>query len=74
MLMLTMFVMTLGTIDVGLLPTCARIGSVAPLLLVTLGIAQGGTSGVSVQLIVPALITLTATLFVRESRHAPLDS
>jgi MFS transporter, MHS family, shikimate and dehydroshikimate transport protein len=41
MLMLTMCVMALGTFGIGLLPTYERIGLWAPILLISLRIAQG---------------------------------
>jgi MHS family shikimate/dehydroshikimate transporter-like MFS transporter len=47
-------------------------GGLAPILATTLTQSFGGTAGVSVLLILLALITLTATLFARETRDLPL--
>lgn len=48
-------------------------GGLAPILAASLTGAIGGTAGVSVLLIVLALITLAATVMARETRLAPLD-
>ena len=59
--------------SVGFQLAAAIGGGLSPVLAAGLEGFMGGTSGVSVLLIVLALITLTATLFAPESRHATLD-
>ena len=47
-------------------------GGLAPILATTLTSSMGGTAGVSILLILLALITLTATLFARETKGVAL--
>ena len=47
-------------------------GGIAPLIATALTSRTGGTAGVSIMLILLAMITLAATLFARETRDAPL--
>jgi len=47
-------------------------GGLAPVLATSLTNSMGGTAGVSILLILLALITLTATLFARETKDAAL--
>ncbi len=47
-------------------------GGIAPLLATALASRMGGTAGVSVMLLLLALLTLIATLSARETRDAPL--
>src|ERR1700736_6618203 len=45
MLVLTLFIMGLATFCIGLLPTYATIGILAPILLIVLGVGLGGEWG-----------------------------
>lgn len=47
-------------------------GGFAPIIATALAAAMGGTAGVSVMLILLALVTLTATFFARETKDDPL--
>jgi MHS family shikimate/dehydroshikimate transporter-like MFS transporter len=47
-------------------------GGFAPIIATWLAIAFGGTAGVSVMLILLALVTLIAALFAHETKDAPL--
>jgi MHS family shikimate/dehydroshikimate transporter-like MFS transporter len=47
-------------------------GGLAPILATSLTNSMGGTAGVSILLILLALITLTATLFARETKDVAL--
>ena len=47
-------------------------GGIAPLIATALTSHTGGTAGVSIMLILLAMVTLAATLFARETRDAPL--
>lgn len=49
-------------------------GGFAPLIATALAAYLGGTGGVSIMLILLALITLVATLFARETKNDPLVS
>lgn len=47
-------------------------GGFAPIIATALAAAMGGTAGVSVMLILLALVTLAATFFARETKNDPL--
>jgi MHS family shikimate/dehydroshikimate transporter-like MFS transporter len=47
-------------------------GGFAPIIATALAAYTGGTAGVSIMLILLALVTLTATLFARETKDEPL--
>ena len=49
-------------------------GGFAPIIATALAAYTGGTAGVSIMLILLALVTLTATLFARETKDEPLLS
>ena len=49
-------------------------GGFAPILATALAAYTGGTAGVSIMLILLALVTLTATLFARETKDEALLS
>jgi MHS family shikimate/dehydroshikimate transporter-like MFS transporter len=47
-------------------------GGFAPIIATALAVYTGGTAGVSIMLILLALVTLAATLFARETKDEPL--
>jgi MHS family shikimate/dehydroshikimate transporter-like MFS transporter len=47
-------------------------GGFAPIIATALAAYTGGTAGVSIMLILLALVTLVATLFARETKNEPL--
>ena len=58
--------------SLGFQASAAIGGGFAPVIAAALASYLGGTAGVSIMLILLALITLTATLFARETKNDPL--